>query len=161
MAEFIDLIKEKLSSARALEGIDFTQINNYPCLIIPKEKLAESAKALKTELDFDMLIDVVGVDRFTKNERFEVIYNLWSNSRKARIFLKVKLDSKKPEVESLCGVWSSANWMEREAYDMFGIIFLNHPDLRRIFMMEEFQYYPLRKDYPLMGIPGAVELPKK
>ncbi len=161
MAEFIDLIKEKLSSGRALEGIEFTQINNYPCLIIPKEKLVQAAKALKTELEFDMLVDIVGVDMFTKNERFEVIYNLWSNPRKARIFLKVKLDSKKPEVESLCGVWPSANWMEREAYDMLGITFLNHPDLRRIYMMDEFQYYPLRKDYPLMGIPGAVELPKK
>jgi NADH-quinone oxidoreductase subunit C len=123
--------------------------------------LLETAKTLKSEAGFDQLIDVVGADRFTKTDRFEVIYNLWSNTLKTRLFLRVKIDSKKPEVDTLCNVWPSANWLEREAYDMFGIIFLNHPDPRRIYMMDEFQYYPLRKDYPLMGIPGAVELPKK
>lgn len=161
MAEILDLIKEKLSSNKDSIGITYSKITNYDCLEIPKEKLLTAAKILKLEAGFDQLIDAAGVDRFTKINRFEVIYNLWSNAQKARIFLRVKLDSKKPEVDTLCSVWSSANWLERESYDMFGIVFLNHPDLRRIYMMDEFQYYPLRKDYPLMGIPGAVELPKK
>jgi NADH-quinone oxidoreductase subunit C len=161
MDEILDFIKEKLSSVKNFEGITYSKITNYNCLEISGEKLLETAKTLKSEAEFDQLIDVVGTDRFTKNDRFEVIYNLWSNNRKVRIFLRVKLDSKKPEVVTLCNVWPSANWLEREAYDMFGIVFLDHPDLRRIYMMDEFQYYPLRKDYPLMGIPGAVELPKK
>jgi NADH-quinone oxidoreductase subunit C len=161
MTEILDIVKEKLSSGKNFEGIEYTQISNYHCLEVPKESLTEIAKTLMSEADFDQLIDIVGVDRFTKNQRFETIYNLWSNIHKARIFLRVKLDSKKPEVGSLTTVWPSADWLEREAYDMFGIIFLNHPDLRRIYMMEEFRYFPLRKDYPLMGIPGAVELPKK
>jgi len=161
MAEILDLVKVKLTSNKNFEDITYSKITNYDCLEIPKEKLIETSKILKSDAEFDQLIDVVGVDRFTKANRFEVIYNLWSNIHKARIFLRVKLDSKNPEVETLCKTWPSANWLEREAYDMFGIVFLNHPDLRRIYMMEEFQYYPLRKDYPLMGIPGAVELPKK
>jgi len=161
MAEILDIVKSKLSSPKLPEGLKYSKISDYHCLELPAQNLVEIAETLKSEVDFDQLIDVVGVDRFTKNNRFEVIYNLWSNKQKARIFLRVSLDSKKPEIESLCSVWPSANWLEREAYDMFGITFLNHPDLRRIYMMDEFQYYPLRKDYPLMGIPGAVELPKK
>jgi len=161
MAEIIELLKSKLGPDKGLESIEYTQIKGYNCLVIPKEKLLKAAGIIKSEAGFDQLIDIAGVDRFTKNERFETIYNLWSNQHKARIFLRVKLDSKKPEVESLTPVWISANWMEREAYDMVGINFFNHPDLRRIYMMDEFEYYPLRKDYPLMGIPGAVELPKK
>lgn len=161
MVEIIDLVKEKLSSDKNFEGISYSEISNYICLEIPKESLFEAANVLKSEADFDQLIDAAGIDRFTKTDRYEIIYNLWSNLKKARIFLRVKLDSKKPEIDSLSKIWPAANWLEREAYDMFGIVFLNHPDLRRIYMMDEFQYYPLRKDYPLMGIPGAVELPKK
>ena len=161
MAEILEIVKLKVSSNKGLEGIEFTEITGYHCLNIPKERLLEAANVMKSEAGFDQLIDIAGADRFVKNDRFETIYNLWSNQHKTRIFLRVKLDSKKPEVESVASIWSSADWLEREAFDMFGIIFLNHPDLRRIYMMDEFQYYPLRKDYPLMGIPGAVELPKK
>ncbi len=161
MAEIIDIIKEKLSGFNKSDGLEYSQITNYHCLELTAQNLIKIAGILKSEAEFDQLIDIVGVDRFTKNNRFEVIYNIWSNKHRTRIFLRVRLDSKKPEVESLCSVWPSANWLEREEYDMLGIKFVNHPDLRRIYMMEEFQYYPLRKDYPLMGIPGAVELPKK
>jgi NADH-quinone oxidoreductase subunit C len=161
MAEILDIVKEKLSSLKNFEDIEYTRISNYHCVEIPKESLLDIAKILKSDADFDQLIDIAGVDRFTKEQRFETVYNLWSSTRKTRIFLRVKLDSKEPEVESLTPLWSSADWLEREAFDMFGIIFLNHPDLRRIFMMDDFRYYPLRKDYPLMGIPGAIELPKK
>jgi NADH-quinone oxidoreductase subunit C len=161
MTKILDIVKGKLLLSKKNEGITYSKIINFDCLEIPKETLLETAKILKTEAEFDQLIDAVGVDRFTKNERFEMIYNLWSDTHKSRIFLRVKLDSKKPEAESLCSIWPAANWLEREAYDMYGIVFLNHPDLRRIYMMDEFKYYPLRKDYPLMGIPGAIELPKK
>jgi NADH-quinone oxidoreductase subunit C len=157
----IEQIKEKFSQNSSLSGAVFGTINNYACIEIPKEHLITACSVLKNELAFDQLIDMFGIDRFTKKDRFEVVYNLWSNETKSRIFIRVKLDSKNPEVETVSSLWSTANWEEREAYDMFGIKFTNHPDLRRIYMMEEFEYYPLRKDYPLMGIPGAVELPKK
>ncbi len=157
----IESLYQRFSPENGFQDIIFEKINNYDRIIIPKERLLEASKILKDDLKFDQLIDIIGVDRFTKNDRFEVLYNLWSNSLKFRIFLRVKLDSRKPEVESITSVWTTANWEEREAYDMFGIIFLNHPDLRRIYMMDNYEFYPLRKDYPLMGLPGSVELPKK
>ncbi len=152
------LLQEKFSSK---DGFVHAHIINYPDILVPSAKLLDTARTLRDEFHFDQLRDVVGVDRFTKEHRFEIIYNLYSTQTKERLILRVKLDSKKPEVESVFSIWSSADWNEREAYDMFGINFLNHPDLRRIYMMEEFKYYPLRKDYPLMGLPGAVQLPKK
>jgi NADH-quinone oxidoreductase subunit C len=161
MQETLNQIKERFSEANGFTGVEFSEINNFPVIQFPKEKIVEISNILKNEFKFDQLRDVVGVDRFTKNERFESIYNLYSLETLERIFMRVKLDSKKPEVESVFSVWQSANWAEREAYDMFGINYLNHPDLRRMYMMEEFEYYPLRKDYPLMGLPGAVQLPKK
>lgn len=161
MSETINKIKEKFSSANGYDGVSFSENNNFPVIEIPKEKILEIAAILKDEFKFDQLRDVIGVDRFSKNERFECIYNLYSSVTAERLFMRVRLESKKPEVESMYSLWKSANWAEREAYDMYGINFLNHPDLRRMYMMEEYQYYPLRKDYPLMGLPGAVQLPKK
>jgi NADH-quinone oxidoreductase subunit C len=161
MTEIFSRIKKKISTSSGLGKIIFGEIYGYICIEVPKENILQATRLLKNELNYDMLIDIIGVDRFAKSNRFELIYDLWSNERKERLFVRVKLDSKNPEVESLTPIWATANYEEREAYDMFGIVFLNHPDLRRIYMMDEYEYYPLRKDYPLMGLPGAVELPKK
>lgn len=157
----LEEIKQKFSQNNDFSGIEFFLIANYHCIEIPKEKIVDICRVLKYELGFNQLIDIVGVDRFTQKDRFEVVYNLWCSNDNTRIFIRSILDSKKPEVETVSNMWSTANWLEREVYDMFGINFLNHPDLRRIYMNEDFEYFPLRKDYPLMGIPGAVELPKK
>lgn len=161
MQETLDKIKERFSPANGFEGVTFSEIDNFPVIEFPKEKILEISNILKNEFKFDQLRDVVGVDRFTKLERYECIYNLYSLQTLERLFMRVKTDTKKPEIESVCSVWLSANWAEREAWDMVGIVFLNHPDLRRMYMMEEYEYHPLRKDYPLMGLPGAVQLPKK
>lgn len=159
MHEIIEKLRDKLSVFNGYVAVDHDEIIEFPRIEIPKDRLVEIAKILRDEFGFNQLVDVVGVDRFTKDNRFEVIYNLWNLELKQRLFMRVKLDSQKPEVETLCNVWASANWYEREAYDMFGIIFLNHPDLRRMYMIQDYKYYPLRKDYPLMGLPGASELP--
>ncbi len=161
MSEIIQQVKEKFSGANGFTGFVFSEINNFPMLELPKDRLLEAAQILRDEFKFEQLKDLVSVDRFTKLQRYECIYNLYSLTHVCRMFLKVKLDSKKPEVDSLFPVWQSANWSEREAYDMMGIYFVGHPDLRRMYMMEEYEYHPLRKDYPLMGLPGAVQLPKK
>ena len=161
MAELLEKIKEKLTEANGFNGIVFTQNINYPMIEVPKERLLEVCTILRDEFQFEQLRDLVSVDRFTKNVRFECIYNLYSLTHSSRVFLRVMLDSKNPEVDSLYPVWQSANWTEREAWDMMGIKFIGHPDLRRMYMMEEYEYHPLRKDYPLMGLPGAVTLPKK
>jgi NADH-quinone oxidoreductase subunit C len=161
MNEIVSKLRERLSVTNGYNFVTHSEIQEYPSIEIPKERLLEISKILKEELGFILLIDIVGVDRFTKDYRFECIYNLWNETEKQRLFIRVKLDSAKPEVESVTPLWPGANWMEREAFDMFGINFLNHPDLRRIYMIQDYKYYPLRKDYPLMGIPGASELPKK
>jgi len=143
-------------------NIDFYDVNGTPGIIINQNDFLKVCKSLKEKFDFDMLCDAVGLDNFRKEYRFEVVYNLYSTKRKDRFFVKVVIsDSKNPKMESLTQVWKSANWYEREVYDMFGIEFLNHPDLRRIYMPEEFEYFPLRKDFPTMGIPGSLYLPKK
>lgn len=143
-------------------NIDYYDVNGTPGIVVTQNDALKVCRALKTTFDFDMLCDAVGVDNFRKESRFEVIYNLYSIKKKNRLFVKVVLsDSINPKMESMTQVWKSANWYEREVYDMLGIEFLNHPDLRRIYMPEEFEYFPLRKDFPTMGIPGTLYLPKK
>ncbi len=156
-SERSDLIISRLNPFEA----ELTDVNGSPGYYIPKEKVIEAAGVLKSELGFNSLVDAVGVDRFTKKNRFEMIYNLVSIEHNERIFLKVRLDTREPSMESLSQVWESANWYEREAYDMVGIVFENHPDLRRMYMPENFEYHPLRKDFPLMGIPESIPLPNK
>ncbi|MBV6478124.1 MAG: NADH-quinone oxidoreductase chain 5 [Ignavibacteria bacterium] len=152
-------LKSKLSTFDA----EFTEVNGSPAVYIDKSRIIEACRVLKEDesLKFVSLVDSVSVDRFTKKDRYEMIYNLVSIEFNERIFVKIRLDSQKPEMESLCSVWESANWYEREAYDMIGINFINHPDLRRMYMPEYFEYHPLRKDFPLMGIPDSLPLPNK
>jgi NADH-quinone oxidoreductase subunit C len=130
---------------------------------IKKSDIVRVCQFLKSdaELAFDMVIDLCGVDMYRPENRFEVIYNLYSLSNKEYLRLKVLVDEKDCVVDSMAGVWSGANWHERETYDMFGISFAGHPDLRRMYMPEEFEYFPLRKDFPLMGIPDSIPLPRK
>ncbi len=103
------------------------------------------------EFQFDMLADLFAVDYLfweEKENRFEVIYNLYSTVKNHRIFVKVQVPEKDAQVESVTSVWPAANWFEREVWDMFGVKFEGHPNLKRILMYEEFQGHALRKDYP-------------
>ncbi len=126
--------------------------------VINPSVLLDVAQFLKTtpELDFNFLMDLTAVDylfyaggRIQKDQRFEVVYHFFSLTHNTRIRIKVPVDEKTPEVDSLNDLWASANWYEREVWDMFGIKFKGHPDLRRILMYEEFQGHALRKDYPV------------
>lgn len=157
--EKLNLLKTKLQNFNT----EYTDINGTPAFYVKKEEILDLCKILKydPDLKFNSLVDAVSVDRFQKKNRFEMIYNLVSIENNYRIFLKIKLESKNPEMESLAQVWKSADWYEREAYDMMGINFINHPDLRRMYMPENYEYYPLRKDFPLMGIPDSIPLPNK
>ena len=96
---------------------------------------------------FDMLSCITGIDNGLEAGTMEVIYNLYSIPFHSSLMLKVILPRENPEVESLSSIWKSANWMEREVFDMYGIQFKNHPDLRRILMPADWKGYPLRKDY--------------
>jgi NADH-quinone oxidoreductase subunit C len=118
-------------------------------IIVKRDSILDIMKLLKDQFQFDMLADITAVDYFgNQDARFEVVYHL--NSIEKNIRLRVKVPVKEEEdVETITSVWPIANWLEREVWDMFGIRFRNHPDLRRILMYEEFEGHPLRKDYPI------------
>ncbi len=103
------------------------------------------------EMAFDFLIDLCGVDNLPREPRFQVVYHLCSTKTRLRLRLKASLPGKNPTIASVFPVWKAADWLEREAFDMYGITFTGHPDLRRILLTPDWQGYPLRKDYPLRG----------
>jgi NADH-quinone oxidoreductase subunit C len=155
LQETIDKLTESFSD----KVIDVYQSSGDTFVRVDPEAIVEISKFLKDECRFIYLSDVFGTDRYTSEDRFEVIYNLLSLRDQVRLFVKVWLPEEDPLVDSVTEVWSCANWHEREVYDMFGIRFRNHPDHRRIYMPEDYQYYPLRKEFPLLGIPGSIEMP--
>ena len=122
-------------------------------VVVPRAQLQRVAAHLASEpfLYFAFLSDITTVDRFPIEPRFEVNYHIVSLDRRERLRLKVKLNGSDPTVHSVTGVWPTANWHERENYDLFGIRFEGHPDLRRILMPDDWEGYPLRKDYPTEG----------
>src|SRR5437667_2473688 len=124
---------------------------------LPREKILEACRYLKSECGFDMLTDVSGVDNFGDEVRYEVVYHLYSISNRQHLRLKISVPEDDLIVDSVVPVWKTADWHEREAFDMFGIRFRNHPNLKRILMWDGYPYFPLRKDFPLAGIP--TELP--
>ena len=151
----VDSLSENFSESL----IEVYQSSGDTFIQIEADSLLEVTRHLKDKLHYVYLSDIFGIDRYTSEERFEVVYNLLSLKDRTRVFLKVRCEEENPELESVASVWKSAGWNEREVYDMFGVHFRNHPDLRRIFLPEDFEYYPLRKEFPLLGIPGSIELP--
>lgn len=118
--------------------------------VVKAGRLVEICTFLRDDpsTSFEMLTDLTAVDYLGQKEpRFEVVLHLYSLSKNHRLRLKVEVPEETPEVPSVLSVWKSANWMEREAYDLYGIQFLGHPDLRRILLYPEFEGHPLRKDY--------------
>jgi len=120
-------------------------------LEIAPAKIASVCGFLKYDQQFIRLSSVTAVDRYPAAPRFEVVYHLHSIERNERLRLKCRLEGDEPEIESVTSVWRSANWYEREVFDLFGIRFRNHPDLRRIMMPDDWEGHPLRKDYPVTG----------
>ncbi|MFQ5900304.1 MAG: NADH-quinone oxidoreductase subunit C [Thermodesulfobacteriota bacterium] len=120
--------------------------------VINRNGIVEVCRFLKNdpESKFNYLTDICGVDYLPEKPRFMVVYHLYSISFKHRLRLKYGVDEGE-DVQSVTGIWKTANWHEREAYDMYGITFKGHPDLRRIYMWDDFEGYPLRKDFPLRG----------
>ncbi len=116
-------------------------------------------KTLKELFGFTYLSDLTSVDYYTDSLRFGVSYNLINMEKGSRLRVTCRVEEENPEVDSVSDIWAGANWLEREAWDMMGIRFKGHPDHRRIFMPEDFEYHPLRKEFPLIGIPGSIETP--
>ncbi len=118
--------------------------------VIEKEALFEVMQFLKAKpQDYAMLLDLTCVDYLGEEPRFEMVYHLLSLSAGRRLRIKARVSEKDLKIASLVPLWKNANWLEREVYDLFGIEFIGHPDMRRIFMYDGFEGHPLRKDYPL------------
>ncbi len=110
----------------------------------------------KTELGFDYLLDITSIDHFETEPRWEIVYELYSMASHGHLRIKIQLEEEANEAATISDLWPTADWHEREIYDMMGIQFTDHPDLRRILMWDGYPYYPLRKDFPLEGKPSDV-----
>lgn len=159
--EIVDKIKEKFPD----EVLEAKEFRKQAAVTLKKDKILEICRYLHDDsaLCFDYLVDVCGVDyRGRKGKRFEVVYHLYSIKRCHAVRLKAEVPESSLEIDSVTAVWAGANWHERECYDMFGIIFKGHHDLRRILMPEDWEGNPLRKDYPVKGLekewPGFIEV---
>ena len=143
--------------AAAIDAFDSEAIatgkfdKNELTLEIAAAKIASVCGFLKYDQKFIRLSSVTAVDRYPAEPRFEVVYHLHSIERNERLRLKCRLPGNEPRIETLTSVWRGANWYEREVFDLFGVQFIGHPDLRRIMMPDDWDSHPLRKDYPVTG----------
>jgi NADH-quinone oxidoreductase subunit C len=145
------------------EVIDF---QGETTIVVPRNLLRSAAERCRADanLQFNLLTDATCLDRYPVEPRFELHYHLVSIPRRDRVRLQVRLTGQDPVVDSLVPVWPGANWLEREIFDLFGIRFNGHPDLRRILLPEDWEGYPLRRDYPVEGfrdVPSSGDLFKK
>ena len=124
--------------------------------IADASRITEVCEFAKHELDFDYLIDISTLDHYGEDPRFSVVYELYGIGHRQHLRLKTQVSEEQGEVPSVCKVWRTAEWHEREAYDMMGVKFADHPNLKRILMWEGYPYFPLRKDFPLEGKPTEV-----
>lgn len=141
-------LKEKFASSI----VDVVEFRGEVTVTVKKQEILDVLSFLKQSLQYNLLTDVTAVDYLgKKEERFMMVYQLYSIPNKDRLRIKTPVSESDCSVQSATQVWQTANWLEREVYDLFGINFINHPDLRRILMTPEWEGHPLRKDYPLQG----------
>lgn len=161
-----DLVKEKLAPGFGSDSIEVQTALGQVVVTVPSQKVVQICKFLRDEpgLNFNYLSFVAGVDRLPENPRFEIIYQLYSTTTTERLRLKTRIDENDSgvvSVDSVCEVWASADWHERETSEMFGITFNNHPDPRKLLLPDEWTVHPLRKDFPLSGTDqDTPDLPK-
>ena len=134
--------------------LDVTEFRGEITITVSPDLLLDVCRFLKNDKSFDCVVlsDLCGLDRYPEEPRFAVVYNLFSLSHRHRLRLKVLLEGEPPRVASVVSLWEGADWMERESFDLYGICFDNHPDLRRILLPDTFEGHPLRKDFPLEGL---------
>jgi len=144
--KILDLLKERFQNKIK----ETSSQHGDETLVIDRDSLLEVVTFLRDKpYEYNLLLDLTCVDFLGQDPRFEMVYHLFSLAKNHRLRIKAKLSEKDLSIDSLTSLWNNANWLEREVYDMFGIHFDGHPDLRRIFMYDGFEGYPLRKDYPL------------
>lgn len=140
-------LKEKFPAS----VLDVTEFRGEVTITVKKEDIVSIAKVLRDELRYEYLVDVTAVDYLGKDPRFMMVYHVYSFGSKDRLRIKAPVTEAAQSIDTVSTVWTTANWLEREVFDLFGIRFNNHPDLRRILMASDWVGHPLRKDYPLQG----------
>lgn len=146
-------VVQKLRAWDAQVVAEVIEFRGETTIVVPRQHLKRAAEYLLAEasLRFTFLSDITTVDRYPLEPRFELNYQLLSLDRRERLRLRVKLEGIDPSIATVTSVWPTANWHERENFDLFGIRFEGHPNLTRIVMPDEWEGYPLRKDYPTEG----------
>lgn len=145
----VENLKAKFASS--VESV--AEFRGETTVVVKKEEIVAICTFLRDAEGFNFLTDLCGVDYLGQSPRFMVVYHLYNLETKERLRVKVGVAEDDPRVDTVTGVWGTANWHERECWDLMGISFNNHPDLRRILMPADWEGHPLRKDYPLQG-PG-------
>ena len=161
-----NVVAECLRSWNANAVAEVVEFRGETTIVVPRELLRAAAEQChaNTKLQYNLLTDATCVDRYPVEPRFELNYHLVSIPRKEKVRLRVKLGGSDPVVDSLVPVWPGANWLEREIFDLFGIRFTGHPDLRRILLPDDWEGHPLRRDYPVEGyrdVPNTGEIFRK
>jgi NADH-quinone oxidoreductase subunit C len=133
-----------------------TEFRGETSFTIAASDLREIAKFCRNDLSCDYLLDITSIDNFGEEARFEIVYHLYSMPHALHLRLRLKLSEEVGALGTVSDIWPTANWHEREIYDMMGIKFNGHPDLRRILMWDGYPYFPLRKDFPLAGLPSEM-----
>jgi NADH-quinone oxidoreductase subunit C len=146
-----DVVAERLRGWNANAVAEVIELNGDITIVVPRELLRATAEYCRSALQYNFLSDATSVDRVPAEPRFEVNYSLVSIPNKAKLRLRTRLSGADPVVDSLVPVWPGAGWMEREIYDLMGIRFNGHPDLRRILLPDDWEGHPLRRDYPTEG----------
>jgi NADH-quinone oxidoreductase subunit C len=161
-----NVVAEQLRSWNGKAVTEVIEFRGETTIVVPRELLRATAERCREQkaLHYNLLTDATCLDRYPHEPRFELSYHLVSIPRREKVRLKVILSGSDPIVDSLVPVWPGANWLEREIFDLFGIRFTGHPDLRRILLPDDWEGYPLRRDYPVEGyrdVPNTGELFKK
>jgi NADH-quinone oxidoreductase subunit C len=161
-----NVVAEHLSSWNPKSVVEVIEFRGETTIVVPPEFLRDAATQCRdaANLQFNFLSDATCVDRYPSEPRFELNYHLVSIPRRDKIRLRTRVGGSDPSVDSIVPVWVGAGWLEREIFDLFGIRFNGHPDLRRILLPDDWEGYPLRRDYPVEGfrdIPNTGELFRK
>jgi NADH-quinone oxidoreductase subunit C len=148
-----DIAVRKLRAAFPDAVQSVSEFRGQRAIVVAPERIVDACHLLKTDRDlqFDQLVDITAVDYLGREPRYDVVYHLLSHIRRVRVRLKAPVSDAAPRLASVTGVWRAANFAEREVFDLFGIQFDGHPDLRRILLPEHWEGYPLRRDHPVGG----------
>jgi NADH-quinone oxidoreductase subunit C len=158
-----ELLNTKLKEQFPEFNFEIAEFRDELTVSFPSKSIVDVCKFFKTEPELEYIFcqDITAIDWAKRTDRFTIVYHIYSFKNNSRLRLKANIEGLEPKIDTVSSVWEAANWHERETFDMYGIEFNGHPDLRRMYLPEDFEYHPLRKDFPLMGIPGSIPLPKK